>query len=305
MLGIFLFKAAAPTDHVARYRRGRLVSQGLGLSFWAGPLTSVAIVPTSVQQVSFSYTELTKDGQEVVVNGQIEATYVVGAALKTFNFVVDPHSGAYRNSGPQLSQAALVNALRPSVRSSCASWDLEAALASAAALQTALRAAASGDDLKAELDRLGLKVEAVNVYSIAPKNAALAEALQAPVREALLGKAQSAVAEKRRKAAEDDRKLKQYEAETNQELEAANAKLIEARNANRLSEAEGEAQATEKRGEGEAKATAALLAVLSGADPAVLFAHGIRELARTGVNELNITPEFLSLLNRTGRGSER
>lgn len=305
MFGIFLFKAAAPTDHVARYRRGKLVSQGLGLSFWAGPLTSVAIVPTSTQQVSFSYTEQTQDGQEVVVNGQVEATYVLDTALKTYNFVVDPHSGAYRSNGNglQLSQAALVNALRSQVRASCGTLALGKALAGAADLQVALRKAVASTELAAELSKLGFTVTTVNVYSVAPKNPNLADALQAPVRETLLGQAQSAIAEKRRKAAEDDRKLKEYEAETAQLLEAANAKLIEARNASLLEQAKGEAEAAKERGKGEADATAALLEVLRGADPAVLFAHGIREMAKAGVNELNITPEFLSLLGRSSGGS--
>src|SRR5438132_1369763 len=116
MLGFTYCRYAGPTDYVAVYRGGKLKKTGLGLTFLAGPRTTVALVPVNVQSIPFAITEVTQDDQTVTVAGELVATFDPKAALKLYDFSVDRVTGVYRNDGIDAAHALLRTLVPGAVR---------------------------------------------------------------------------------------------------------------------------------------------------------------------------------------------
>ena len=71
MLGIRFIKVD-PTDFILQYKRGEIIREGTGLSFfYFGPATSLIRIPMSSVDVPFIFEEVTADFQEVTVQGQL------------------------------------------------------------------------------------------------------------------------------------------------------------------------------------------------------------------------------------------
>ena len=71
MLG-FRYLKATPTTHVLHYHKGKLVHDGVGLSFWYfSPTAVVAQVPVSSRDVPFVFNEVTSDFQDVAIQGEL------------------------------------------------------------------------------------------------------------------------------------------------------------------------------------------------------------------------------------------
>jgi hypothetical protein len=71
MLG-FRFIKFQPSEYVLKYSNGKIVKEGVGLSFWYYvPSTSIVVVPVGSSDVPFIFEETTSDFQTVTVQGQI------------------------------------------------------------------------------------------------------------------------------------------------------------------------------------------------------------------------------------------
>ena len=80
MFGIRFIKVQ-PTTYLLQYRRGRLVREGVGLSFfYYGPTTSLVAVPVASTDTPFIFQETTADFQSVTLQGQV--TYRVSDAKR-------------------------------------------------------------------------------------------------------------------------------------------------------------------------------------------------------------------------------
>ena len=76
MIGLKFIKVQ-PTTYLLEYRGGKIVREGLGLSFfYYAPTTSLVAVPVASADVPFIFQETTGDFQSVTVQGQV--TYRVG-----------------------------------------------------------------------------------------------------------------------------------------------------------------------------------------------------------------------------------
>ena len=62
----------SPNQYVLRYKKGKLVAQGAGISFffWAHN-TSACALPISGTDIDFMFEETTQDFQTVTVQGQL------------------------------------------------------------------------------------------------------------------------------------------------------------------------------------------------------------------------------------------
>ncbi len=61
-----------PNFHVLRYRRGKLVGSGRGLSFWFLPInTSIAEIPIGDRELPFPFHGRPRDFQDVTVQGTV------------------------------------------------------------------------------------------------------------------------------------------------------------------------------------------------------------------------------------------
>ncbi len=97
----FCFYKAGPTDHAVKFVAGTKRKEGLGAMYLVGPRTTVVVVPTTDQAVTFMFTERTSDGQELAVQGEIHLKLDVEAILKRRDYSVDPKSGNYLSDDPE------------------------------------------------------------------------------------------------------------------------------------------------------------------------------------------------------------
>ena len=66
------FGKVQPTTYLLQYRRGKVVREGLGLSFfYYGPTSSLVAVPVASTDAPFIFQETTADFQTVTVQGQV------------------------------------------------------------------------------------------------------------------------------------------------------------------------------------------------------------------------------------------
>ena len=85
MLGIRFIKVE-PTDFILQFKRGKVVREGVGLSFiYFAPTTSLVRIPVGSVDVPFIFDEVTADFQTVSIQGQL--TYRVAEPKKLSNLM--------------------------------------------------------------------------------------------------------------------------------------------------------------------------------------------------------------------------
>ena len=71
MLGIRFIKAQ-PNMYFLQYKKGAIVREGAGLSFfYYAPMSSLVAIPMASVDVPFIFNEVTSDFQEITVQGQV------------------------------------------------------------------------------------------------------------------------------------------------------------------------------------------------------------------------------------------
>lgn len=283
MFGFSLFTAAQPTDRVFKFVNGRLVREGDGVVLLCGPRTTVAVVPTTVQPITFTFRELTSDGQQVVVQGQVFAKLIPDAARQRHDFSVVVYSGAYRSKPLEAVREDVARVLQTMVRPELAALTLKDALVSAGVLQQKVLAEAKRQ--AATFATLAVTLQDVFITSVEPGNLDLKKAMEAETRERLLAGADKAMADRRMANAENDRQLKEYEGATALQMEQGRSKLVAVEIENQLSKAKADAASADH-----------VLSIYKNVEPRVLMALGIKEMASGNVGQVNFTPEFLTLV---------
>src|SRR3974390_2407249 len=96
MFGIKFIKVQ-PTTYLLQYRRGKIVREGVGLSFfYYSPITSLVAVPVASTVTPFIFQETTADFQTVTIQGQV--TYRVSdpnQLASLLNYTLKPNDEAY------------------------------------------------------------------------------------------------------------------------------------------------------------------------------------------------------------------
>ena len=284
------FYKGRPTDHVVKFVAGKKRQEGPGKVFFVGPRTTIACVPTTDLPQPFAFTEITADGQQLMVQGELHLRLLVQRILGRADLTIDPRTNAYRSDDFSKVKEQSCHALQGFVRRQVQAATLQQSLGAVATLQRAVLAAIAA--AAEPFERLGVEVVALFITQVAPDNLDLRRALEAEVRERLLAAADKAVSDRRMRAAESERELKTYEEETAVLLEQQRGRRIAARNANLIAEAKAESEATAKRLEPYQKM-----------DPRTLFALGVREMSSSGkVGQVNFTPELLAAISRADGG---
>ena len=81
MLGIRYLKVP-PTTHVMQFKRGQVVRQGAGLSFFYFAPNSVLVqVPLASVDVPFVFNEVTADFQDATIQGELTSLQGVSTTL--------------------------------------------------------------------------------------------------------------------------------------------------------------------------------------------------------------------------------
>ena len=336
MFGIRFIKVE-PTDYVLQYKRGMVVREGAGLSFFCfAPTTSLVLVPIGSVDVPFIFEEVTADFQQVTVQGQI--TYRVADPRKLsqlMNFTLSPNGKDYASDDPRKLPQRLINHAQVLTRASLKSLALRDALGQSDNLVASLREGLQTAELVASL---GIEVLGLSILAIKP-TPETSRALEAEAREQILREADEAIYARRNAAVEQERAIKENELNTEIAVENKKRQIKETQmeaeksveqKKHEIREAEMAAKiALEKKNtdlvalstanareeaDTKAYAIAALMKALSqtdpktlqaltsvGMDPGQLIALAFKELAERAekIGQLNISPELLrELLSR-------
>jgi len=189
MFGIRFIKAQ-PTVYMLQFCKGRVIREGVGLTFfYYAPTISLVAVPAASAESPFIFEEVTADFQSVTIQGQV--TYRVAdpkrlAAL--MNFTLDARGQGYVSEDPQKLPQRVINVVNVLARAELQRLPLREALRAADTLVQAVRKGLVGS---AEIAQLGIEILGLSILAIKP-TPETARALEAEAREQLLKEADEA-----------------------------------------------------------------------------------------------------------------
>jgi hypothetical protein len=284
---ITLFRGAGATGRVFAIAGGRRHDRGLGWSGFIGPLTAVAVLPTTPQIVNFAIQAYARDQQILTVNGSLQVS-LTPEALNTFDFTVDRNTGGYVANWTSGLKTIVTEHLLGPIRAKAREFDVVTAVTSQNEFEAAVQAAATSG--ASPLPSQGIQVVSCSVNLIEPDDDEIAEAIGAAERQRMLIEADAALHARRLKAATNDRAVKQYEGETERTLELERSELVRMQGANNIAQAEADAAATRIR-----------LEPLAALQPQQVLAAGLMEAARSGrLGSIALTTELLTAIGKDG-----
>jgi regulator of protease activity HflC (stomatin/prohibitin superfamily) len=315
---------AGPTAYVRDQRNGRLVHEGVGLSFWFRPLAAaISEVPVDDRELPLLFHARTRDYQDVSVQAAITFRVVDPAmAAARVDFSIDLEHGRWDASPLEQIGGLLTELAQQHALSTIARMTLTEALAEGVAEVRSSVSTGLGTDRR--LAETGIEVVAVRVVAIRAE-AEVERALQTPTREAVQQDADRAMYERRALAVERELTIAENELHNQIELARREEELVAQRGQNSRREAEeqaatsgivtgaeaersrnlagAEADATRMVGTAEADAETARLAAYRSTDAAILLALAVKELAANlpEIGTLTVTPDLLTpILARLG-----
>jgi hypothetical protein len=284
MLFIRLFRSAGATGHVFLLRNGRIRNKGPAYSGFIGPMTTVAVVPTTPQILSFAIEAQSKDKQKAVVQGSLTAILTPATAISRFDFTVNPWDGSYVSHWDQIVRARVIELVLRAVLDKVKDLEVEEATRSQKAVEEAVTAALGRNAFQED----GITIKSCSIPKIQPGDDEVQKAIGAKERQTMLTEADKALHDRRLKAAENERAIKQYEADTQLELEKKQGVLLDEQAKNKKKEAESDAAATAIR-----------LAPLQGVESGKLLGAAVMDAAKSGrLGSLAITSEFLAAVRQ-------
>lgn len=317
MFGIAYLKPA-PTTYVLHYKSGRVKREGPGLSFfYHQPTSTVVQVPAASADVPFIFNEVTRDFQEITIQGQLTYRVVEPKKLAALlDFSIDGR-GRYRSEDPGKLEARLINAAQMLAQSVIGQLTLREALGAAEAL---IKHILQGLSVTPAVTMLGIDPLALSILAIRP-TPEMARALEAEAREQLQREADESIYARRNAAVEQERIIKESELETELAVEAKQHEIRERKMAADIALEDQRsgliARKTENdKRDADARAYAIrvtleplkdadwktlVAASAAGGDPKLMIALAFRELAEnaTKIGELNMSPDLLqSLITR-------
>ncbi|MCL6614156.1 MAG: SPFH domain-containing protein [Firmicutes bacterium] len=343
MFGIRFVKFQ-PTSYVMKYKSGRIVKEGTGLSFYYyAPTTSLVSIPISSMDAPFIFEEVTQDFQTVSIQGQI--TFRIADPKKIaqlMDFTLDVNKLDYTSGDPEKLHLRVVNLVQVLVKREIARFTLKDVLKSIEEIVHLVSEALKSSN---ELGSLGIEVLVFSILAIKP-NAETARALEAETRERILKEADDAIYARRNAAVEQERLIKENELNTEIAVENKRRQIRETQmeaersvqeKRHQLEDAETafkidqedkrrrlvELASANSKAEADARAYAltSLMKSFHGVDPAVVQAlaslgmkpnqlialafQGLAEKAER-IGQLNVSPDLLrELLDQTPTNTAR
>lgn len=207
----------SPNQYVFRYRNGRIVSQGAGLSFFFFEKnTSACAIPVSGTEVDFIFEETTKDFQNVTVQGQLTCLISDYQRIAdVFDFSVNLHNGEYLDKPIEKLTKRLINLAQVHVKNHIGNAGLAEAIQSSRLIATKVF-----EEIKnsSECEGLGIVITGLSILKI-KANPETVRALEATTREEILKKSDDALYVRRNASIEQERKVKENELNTEISIE--------------------------------------------------------------------------------------
>ena len=314
MFGIEYLKTP-PTTYVLQFKAGKLKRAGRGLAFWYyAPSSTVVAVPLATADVPFVFHEVTRDFQELTVQGQLTYRVVDPTKLAALlDFSID-RAGKFRSEDPAKLEERLVNATQVLAGGVLGRLTLREALGASDALVTGVIAGLARTEA---VTMLGIEPLALSILSIRA-TPEMARALEADARERLQREADESIYARRNAAVEQERIIRESELQTELTVDAKKREIRERQMQGDIALEEQRATLITKQVENakqdadsRAYALAAQLAPLAttdwktlmaiapnGGDPRMMIGLAFRELAENAakIGELNISPDLLGKL---------
>lgn len=214
-----------PSEYVFKYKNGKIVKEGNGLSFiYYVPSTSVVVIPTSSADVPFVFQEITNDYQTVNVQGQI--TYKISDYKKVaeiLDYTYDMKNKKYIKDDYKKIPQRLVNITKVLTKKSIENMPLKEAIKSSESLANLIKQTLMESS---EVKNLGIEIIGFSILAIIP-NKETARALEATAREEILKKADEAIYERRNSSIEQERIVKENELNTEIAIEKKRKQIQE------------------------------------------------------------------------------
>ena len=211
MFGVRFIKVQ-PTTYLLQYRKGKVVREGLGLSFfYYSPNTSLVAVPVGSAEAPFIFQEATADFQTVTIQGQV--TYRVSEPKRLaglLNFTLAPYAQGYASEDPEKLPQRVINVVNVLARAELQKLPLREAIRASDTLVQTVKAGLIKSD---EITSLGLEILGLSILAIKP-TPETARALEAETRERLFREADEAIYARRNSAVEQERAIKENELNT-------------------------------------------------------------------------------------------
>jgi len=224
MFGIRFVKFG-PGVFVLRYKKGKLIEKGQGLSFWYySPATTLVAVPVSSADASFMFAEYSRDFQELSIQGQL--TYRISDPLKTaqmLNYTVDNRKYTFFSDDPEKLSDRLINLLQIAVKGAVKELDLKQAIIASDRVAGLSYKTLRENEM---VQNLGVDILSVTIAAIKPKPET-AKALEAETRENILKEADQAILQRRNYAIEQERIIRESELNTEIAVEHKNRQIRE------------------------------------------------------------------------------
>jgi regulator of protease activity HflC (stomatin/prohibitin superfamily) len=315
----FAHLVSEASSYVIRYRDGREVRSGRGLTFWFRPLdTAIAEIPLDDQELPFLFHGRSADLQEVVAQGIITYRVLEPDTLASrIDFGIDLRSGRHTKTPLDQIAARLTGLAQQHAWAVLAATPLRELVADGVGR---LRARI-GDGLAADasLAEMGLAIASIRVSAVQP-SAEVEKALAAPTRERIAAEADEAAFARRAAAVDKERAIAENELANKIELARREADLVGQEGANERKKATEMAAAAGIAADGQARvrtiaaeadaaairvvqrernaAEADRIAVYRDLAPAVLMGLAAREFAGKieTIEHLNLTPDMLGTL---------
>jgi len=208
----FRFIKFQPSDYVLKYKSGKIIKEGAGISFYYFvPVTSIVVVPVGSVDSPFIFEEVTSDFQTVTVQGQI--TYRIVNQKKIaglLNYTLDMRGKTYASDDPQKLSQRVINIVRVLTKKTLEGLQLKDAIKSSEVLAQGILNEIRQNE---EIGQLGIEILGLSILAILP-NKETARALEAQAREQILKRADEAIYERRNASIELERLVKENEFNT-------------------------------------------------------------------------------------------
>ena len=315
-LGFLAQLRSEASNHVIRYRNGKIRQSGRGLVFWFRPeAASIAELPMDDREMSLFVKGRSQDFQAVAIQGTL-SWHVVDPELLAarVDFSLGLLTGGYKSEPIQRIETRLAGLVNQAALQYLAQAPVRELLdAGPEPLRNQLEAVLAADPA---LGEIGIGVTAIRLTNLAPSSE-LERALQTPTFEALQQKADQATFERRALAVEKERAIAENELANKTELARREMLLITQEAENARSRATGQAEALQVDAAVEAgrirtvesakaEAEQARMTIYRDLPPSVMLGLAARELAGKleTIEHLNVTPDLLAtVLGEFRRGA--
>lgn len=303
-------------EYVLVMKKGKVIKQGVGLSFFCNTLnTGMSVVPTVSFDTFFAFDDvLTSDFQGINIQGDI--SYIIRDYEKVARMIDFSYTGkaGYEEKKVEAKQVMgkrITNLAKTSASKFVNARDVKAVIQAQEELAAFLSEEMTSNEA---IKELGLDVVTVSILAVSP-SLETKRALESATREQILQQQDNAIYKRRNAAIEQERIVKENELNTEiivAEKEHENQML---RQKNALEEVELESKLRKEQADAKAYANEVVLKalesvdkevllaiLLSGMDSKTLIAKAFNSLAENTdkIGNLNISPDLLEILTSSG-----